>query len=183
MTAAPYRCIVADPPWAPRDQLSGNRGAASQYPVMRTAAIGRYLSDLAPPIADDAMLFLWRLSSMPGDALEVAECWGFRVVSEVVWIKRTARGALWFGMGRTVRMAHETCLIAMRGRSSQIRRSASVRSVFEAPVPMLKGRPVHSAKPEAFFRDVVEPLVIGPYLELFARHRRHGWTCVGDQLP
>lgn len=179
----PYRCIVADPPWAPRDRLPGNRGAASQYQVMRTAAICRYLPDLAVPIAQDAILFLWRLASMQSDALEVAQRWGFRPVSEVVWTKRTSGGLPWFGMGRTVRMAHEVCIIAVRGRASRVRRSASVRSVLDAPVPTAAGRAIHSAKPETFFSHVVETLAFGPYLELFARRRRPGWTCIGDELP
>lgn len=181
---APYRCIVADPPWAPSDKLPGRtRGAARHYPVMETSAICRYLPSLSLPIAEDAMLFLWRLASMQRDALDVAASWGFRVVAEVVWVKRTSGGSLWFGMGRTVRGSHESCLVALRGRASKVRRSASVRSVFEAPLPDALGRPIHSAKPEAFFSTVVEPLVDGPYLELFARRTRRGWTCLGDELP
>jgi N6-adenosine-specific RNA methylase IME4 len=40
----------------------------------------------------------------------------------------------------------------------------------------------HSAKPEAL-QDLAERLSPGPRLELFARRRRAGWTCWGDQLP
>jgi N6-adenosine-specific RNA methylase IME4 len=102
-----YVCIVADPPWAPRDKLPGpNRGAAKQYHVMSTAEI----CDLADvnvdggpriyrePIAKDAILFLWRLASMQQDALVVVRAWGFDVKSEIVWQKLTKRGLPWFGM-------------------------------------------------------------------------------------
>jgi N6-adenosine-specific RNA methylase IME4 len=41
---------------------------------------------------------------------------------------------------------------------------------------------IHSAKPEAFFTELVEPLVCGPYVELFARRRRRNWHAIGNQL-
>jgi N6-adenosine-specific RNA methylase IME4 len=57
-----------------------------------------------------------------------------------------------------------------------VTRSHSVRSTFTA----IAGR--HSEKPAEFY-NLVEALRDGPYLELFARERRPGWTCIGDQLP
>jgi hypothetical protein len=41
----------------------------------------------------------------------------------------------------------------------------------------------HSAVPEVFCTDVVEPLVRGPEIEMFARHRRLGWDALRRQLP
>ena len=180
----PFRCIVADPPWAPRDKLPGKgRGAAKQYPVMSTPMISGYLPMLERElaIARDALLVLWRLASMQDDALQVAKAWGFRVVGEVVWQKLTVNGKPHFGMGRTVRGSHEMALICVRGRSSKVITSHRVRSVFAAPVPSINGRPIHSAKPDEFFA-IVEELCAGPRLELFARKRRDGWQQIGNQL-
>lgn len=179
-----YRCIVADPPWSPRDKLPGKtRGAARQYPVMTTPEICAFLADNHIIVADDAILFLWRLASMQQDALDVAHAWGFRVLSEVVWQKLTKRGKPWFGMGRTVRASHETALVCVRGRASKVIVNRGVRSTFTAPVPVGRdGKYIHSAKPDAFFEEIVEPLVDGPFLELFARKRRYGWTAIGNQL-
>ena len=39
----------------------------------------------------------------------------------------------------------------------------------------------HSKKPEEM-QDRVERLFEGPYLEIFARRRRPGWTCLGNEL-
>ena len=39
----------------------------------------------------------------------------------------------------------------------------------------------HSHKPEEFY-DIVERVSPGPYLELFARRRRHGWTAWGNEI-
>jgi hypothetical protein len=86
-----------------------------------------------PPLADQAVLFLWRLASMQTDALA----------------------------GQ--RLACHPC----RGRPRAIR----------------VGDYIHSAKPEAFFTELVELLVREPYVEMFARRRRAGWTSFGNQLP
>lgn len=184
MTTA-YRVIVADPPWAHADAL-GQRGAAHQYPVMGTAELCAFV---LPPVADDALLFLWRLASMIADALTVAKAWGFRPVSEVVWCKRTKLDKAWFGMGRTMRNAHEIAMVCVRGRSSHVAVDRGIRSVFTAPVPVdADGDYIHSAKPQEFFTEVVEPLIGGvvaggPCLEMFARTRRAGWDQIGNQLP
>jgi N6-adenosine-specific RNA methylase IME4 len=167
----PYRVLVADPPWKFDDRLPGpSRGAERHYPCL---SVPELVTFPLPSLAEDALLFLWRVASMPRAALDVAEAWGFTVKSEIVWVKQTKGGKRWFGMGRTVRAEHETCLVATRGRPQV--RSRSVRSTFTAPV----GR--HSEKPEAFYA-LVEQLTTGPYVELFARRSRAGWTCLGDEL-
>ena len=88
-------------------------------------------------------------------------------------MKQTRLGNRHFGMGRSVRLEHELCIIGKRGKPT--RKAKNVRSTFEAPV----GR--HSEKPEAFY-ELVERFSDGPYCELFARRQRPGWTCFGDEL-
>jgi N6-adenosine-specific RNA methylase IME4 len=127
-----------------------------------------------PPLADDALLFMWRVAAMQQDAFDVVEAWGFKVKAELVWVKLTSTSsALHFGMGRYTRAAHETCLIATRGRAKV--RVHDQRSIFFAPV----GR--HSAKPDAFYWITMR-LAEGPYAELFARRHRVGWRCYGNEL-
>jgi N6-adenosine-specific RNA methylase IME4 len=40
----------------------------------------------------------------------------------------------------------------------------------------------HSRKPDELY-PVIERCSPGPYLELFARHGRPGWTAWGDEAP
>lgn len=168
----PARVLSADPPWPFKDKLPGRRrGAAKNYKLL---AIRKIEDFQLPKLSRNAVLFLWRVSAMQKEAIQVAEYWGFKPYSEIVWQKKTKNGKRHFGMGRIVRATHETCLIAVRGKMRP--RVRNVRSTFEAPV----GR--HSEKPEAFYR-LVESLFKGPYVELFARRRRRGWRCKGDQLP
>jgi N6-adenosine-specific RNA methylase IME4 len=168
-----FRTVVADPPWSFDDKLPGpGRGAAKHYPTLSVADI---CALRLPPIGTDALLFLWRVSSMVEEAARVARAWGFRPVSEIVWVKTKAAGGVRIGMGRYSRLSHEVCMIATRGHGASLIKNHGVPSVFMAP------RGKHSAKPEAFF-EIVERLAEGPYLELFARRQRDGWTCVGDAL-
>jgi len=173
----PFKVLCADCPWPFKDKLPGkNRGAVRNYPLMSTRDICRFS---LPPIADDAVLFLWRVSSMPQDALDVVKMWGFVPKTELVWLKKTVDGNRWFGMGRTLRAEHETCIVATRGRPQVL--NHSVRSTFVTDFEGLSA-PVgrHSAKPDRFY-ELVETLFEGPYVELFARRQRPGWTCLGDE--
>lgn len=164
----PFRTVVADIPWRFSDKLPGNtRGAVNNY---RTLSCREAEEFPLPRIADDALLFFWRVASMQAEALRVVRAWGFELKSELVWVKRNPEGNLAFGMGRYVRGSHETCLIARRGRAKV--RNRSVRSVFFAP------RGLHSAKPDEFY-GIVEALAEGPYVELFSRKERPGWTTHG----
>lgn len=188
----PIKVLAADPAWCFRDALPGRgRGAVKHYPTLQPYEIMRFP---LPPLADDALLFLWRVAAMPALALDVVSAWGFTPKSELVWVKITSarlkrdllvpRGStsllatslvpLAIGMGHYTRASHETCIIATRGRPKV--RDRGVRSVFFAP------RGAHSAKPDAFY-TIVERLAAGPYAELFARTRREGWTQYGNQLP
>lgn len=167
-----YHVIVADPPWRFGDPLPGKkRGAAKHYSTLSTAEIMRFP---LPEMTRDAALFLWRVSAMQQEALDVIRAWGFEQKSEIVWRKMKPSGRVHFGMGRTVRASHETCLIATRGRPTVLSRRE--RSVFDAVVGE------HSAKPDEFY-EIVERMFSGPYVELFARRHRAGWECFGDQLP
>lgn len=175
----PARVLRVDPPWKFGDALPGaTRGASKQYPCMTVWELSRFP---LPPVADDCLLLFWRVAAMQREALEVVDAWGFTVKSEIVWRKLTQTGKPHFGMGRYVRAAHETCLVATRGRVKVGDRS--VRSVFEAQVPIENGKRVHSRKPDAIY-EIAERLVPGgPYVELFSRRRREGWQCYGNELP
>jgi len=164
-----YAVIVSDPPWKFADKI-GARGAEANYPCMTQAEL---IACPRPRAAKDAVLFMWRVASMTEDAYALCRAWGFAPKSEIVWVKKTKHDKVHFGMGRSVRMSHESCIIATRGRPMRL--SGAVRSVFEAPI----GR--HSAKPDRFYQ-IVESLYGGPRAEMFARRPRDGWDCFGNEL-
>lgn len=172
--------VVADCPWKFGDKLPGVRGAESHYSCMTTPD----LMDLKLPfIEDNSILFQWMVGSMLDDAIAVTTAWGFTVKSSLIWVKTkngvvddtVEEGDLAFGMGRSVRGAHETCLVATRGKYTHLIQDHSTRSVFFAE------RLAHSEKPAKFY-SLVEKMCVGPYVELFARKERPGWTCHGNEL-
>ena len=167
-----YAAILADPPWKFEVQGTGGLGRAAEnhYPTMTTHEIasltvdGRTVPDLAH---DDAVLFLWTTSNMIPDALTVIQTWGFTFkTTAFVWLKDGAPG-----LGYWTRKRSEICLLGTRG--SPKRQNADVDEGIWAP------RFEHSAKPKAVY-ERIERLVSGPYVELFARHRREGWEVWGN---
>lgn len=174
------RVLIADPPWKFRDRLPGKkRGAVKHYKCMTVSEIMRHP---LPPLHVDAVLFLWRVSSMVEEAYQVARAWDFTPKSEIVWNKTTddTNETDAIGMGHIVRGAHETCIVATRGKALE-RASKGERTSFRAPVGE------HSEKPEEFYRIVerIYPLELWPeaHAEIFARRRRKGWIQFGDELP
>jgi len=93
-------------------------------------------------------------------------------------------GTPWFGMGRYCRNSHETCILATRGAMASKIKSHSILSMLHAPMPWNwdTNRPIHSAKPEVFYTHVMQKLAAGPYVEMFGRRRRPGWTVLGNQV-
>lgn len=178
-TSALPRVLVADPAWSFGDSLPGaTRGASNNYDVMGIDDI-RNLD--IPPLAPDCILFLWRVSAMVEEAYSVVRAWGFTPKSELVWRKLTSGGKRWFGMGRYVRMEHESCIIAVRGKPKV--RDRATRSILDADEAGMFSAPCegHSRKPDEFY-GLVETLCEGPYLELFARRQRENWICLGNEV-
>jgi len=193
----PFDVIMADPPWPFGDRLPGaTRGASRQYATMSLAEIELYTSydNLWNQIADDAILFLWRVAAIP-EWIDVCRVWGFTPKAELVWVKvgktQTTMctdvrepnavlvyggyAKLAFGMGHKVRNCHEVCVIAQRGKGLEVA-DKSIRSVFFAPLRE------HSRKPDEAYRIAERMYPHANRLELFARERRAGWTCHGNEI-
>lgn len=174
MVSRKFQVVVADPPWPFRDRLpGGGRGAEKYYPLMNLSQIASFVPDGNFRIADDSVLLLWRVATMQPEAIIVCRSWGFEPRGELVWQKLSPKGRPFFGMGRMLRGSHESVLIGVRGKPRV--RAHNVRSIFTA----VAGR--HSEKPDEFY-ELVEQLFRGPYLELFARRQREGWTCLGNEV-
>lgn len=178
--ANPCRVLVADPPWPSKPTSTrwakGGGFSGDYYKLMSEEEI---ISFKLPDLDNYCVLFLWRLASMQEMALRVCRAWGFRPYGEMIWVKKTKKDKLWFGMGLLIRSSHETCLVGVRAKPKgrmPVPHGKNTRSVFEAEYT---GR--HSGKPDAFYEEI-ERMLDGPYVELFARRQRPGWTCLGEEL-
>lgn len=170
------RTLLADCPWQHDQRVTNDKHWGTTSNHYATMPVEEIKAFPIPDMHRDSWLFLWRVASMQQEAFDVAKAWGFRIVSEIVWVKKAKNDALRIGLGSYVRLAHEVCLIGVRGKASSTRLSKSIPSVWEAQ------RSEHSSKPEVFYR-VIEHLAPGPRVELFARKRRPGWSQFGLELP
>ncbi|WP_342355883.1 MT-A70 family methyltransferase [Actinomyces trachealis] len=109
------------------------------------------------------------------DGLAVMGAWGFRYVSNLVWAKRRKDGGPdGRGVGFYFRNVTELILFGVRG---------SMRTLAPArrQVNMIETRKrEHSRKPDEQY-DLIEDCSPGPFLEMFTRHSRKGWSVWGDE--
>lgn len=186
-----FAAIYADPPWHFKTYNEKGRkrspdwkpfkGSPSQhYDTMDAAAIRALpVAELA---AKDCCLFLWISWPLLAEALDLIQAWGFEYKTcAFSWVKAHAGQVEMFqddtsvqiGMGYWTRSNNEVCLLAVRGKPK--RRHADVRQAIIEP------RREHSRKPDCVYGRI-ERLVSGPYLEMFARTERPGWTSWGNQV-
>lgn len=185
MTATPpffrknfYEVIYADPPWPEHGGGKIKRGADRHYPLMSVQEIQNLGSDVRALAAPDSFLFLWVTNNYLGAGLETVGHWGYRYVTNAVWVKPSV------GLGHYFRGQHELLLLGIRGQPAYSKRPANQGSqagrkvhpsVIQAP------KQAHSQKPEAAI-DIIQTFSDGPYLELFARRHRMGWDCMGNEV-
>lgn len=175
-----FGAILADPPWpfATWSHKGLGRSGEAHYSTMSHADLYALpVSDLA---TDDAVLFLWIVQTQIPQASEVVRRWGFELKSiAFAWVKGCGLPLFpddvrtQMGMGKWTRAEFEQCWLATRG--SPKRKNADVRQVI------LDKRREHSRKPDEIYSRI-ERLVDGPYLELFARNKRPGWTSWGNEV-
>ncbi|MDR2445768.1 MAG: hypothetical protein LBD58_00525 [Treponema sp.] len=158
-----YNTIVADPPWDINQ--SGNYGAIHHYDLMTLARIKAMpVCDLC---AENSHCWLWVTNGTLRYGFDVLEAWGFTPRSVFTWVKPR------LGLGMYLRNATEHVLLGTRGKAPVLC-NAQPNWLF-AP---FQG---HSHKPEELY-PIIERVSPGPYLELFARRRRHGWDAWGDEI-
>lgn len=198
---AKFNVVLADPPWswkAYSDKGMG-RSAEQHYPTMsRRELVNLPVKDV---ISDRAVLILWVTPQDKDFAIqEVIPAWNMVFKTDAfIWGKtrkdldahfrrlyrRVAAGeqvdpieflesCFVTTKGYYSRKQSETCLLATTKKIPK-RMDRGVKELIIAP------RKHHSAKPEEQYNRI-ERLFPGPYLELFGRHTRPGWTTLGNDI-
>ena len=164
---AKFATIVIDPPWdwgdeGDQDQMGRAR---PDYATMSKEQL------MALPVGtladDDCHLYMWITNRSLPKGFDLIQAWGFRYITAITWAKPS------FGMGNYFRGQTEQILFAVKG--SQPLKRKDVGTLFTAP----RGPNGHSLKPVEFY-DLVESCSPGPFLEMFSRHNREGWTAWGE---
>jgi N6-adenosine-specific RNA methylase IME4 len=169
-----FRTVYADPPWRfvnRTGKVAPEHRRLDRYDTMSPEAI-RSLP-VASVAADDAHLYLWVPNALLPHGLDVLDAWGFRYVSNLVWAKRRKDGGPdGRGVGFYFRNVTELILFGVRG-------SMRTLAPGRRQVNLIESRKrEHSRKPDEAYA-LIEDCSPGPYLELFARYPRPGWTSWG----
>jgi N6-adenosine-specific RNA methylase IME4 len=172
-----FATVLADPPW----QFTNRSGKIApeyqrlcRYPTMVLDEIAALpVSQLS---SETAHLYLWCPNALLPDGLAVMKAWGFNYKSNIVWHKiRKDGGSDGRGVGFYFRNVTELILFGVRGKNA--RTLAPGRS----QVNLLGTRKrEHSRKPDEQY-EIIESCSPGPFLELFGRGTRKGWTTWGNQ--
>ena len=172
-----FGTILADPPW----QFQNKTGKVA--PEHRRLARYRTLSleeiralPVCAAAAEVSHLYLWVPNALLPEGLSVMQAWGFRYKSNLIWHKvRRDGGSDGRGVGFYFRNVTEMVLFGVRGRN------ARTLAAGRRQVNLLATRKrEHSRKPDELY-PIVEACSPGPFLELFARGVRPGWTQWGNQ--
>jgi len=168
---------MADPPW--RFQNASGKIAPEyrrlhRYSTMTLAQITEL--PVARLAAETAHLYLWVPNALLPEGIAVMTAWGFDYKSNIVWRKiRKDGGPDGRGVGFYFRNVTELILFGARGRNARTLAPA------RRQVNLIETRKrEHSRKPDEQYR-LIEACSPGPYLEMFGRFSREGWSTWGDQ--
>lgn len=171
-----FKTILADPPWRFTNRtgkVAPEHRRLDRYSTMELKEICDLpVVEVAGP---NSHLYLWVPNALLPDGLKVMEAWGFRYVSNIIWAKRRKDGGPdGRGVGFYFRNVTEILLFGVRGSMRTLQPARSQVNMIETR------KREHSRKPDEQY-ELIEACSPGPYLELFARHPRPGWTGWGDE--
>jgi len=170
-----YKVILADPPWQWKTWSKKGRTKTpdKHYAEMSLDKIKKL--NVQKYAANDCVLLLWTTYPHILDAFKIINAWGFKFSTiAFTWVKTNKNsGSIFMGMGYWTRTNAEICMLAKQGHPH--RQAADVRQVIISP------RRRHSQKPDEQYKRI-ERLLIGPYLELFARYKHKHWDIWGNEL-
>jgi N6-adenosine-specific RNA methylase IME4 len=168
---------LADPPW--QFQNRTGKVAPEHKRLNRYATLS--LDDIKslPVVAaaeETAHLYMWVPNALLPDGLAVMQAWGFAYKSNIVWHKlRKDGGSDGRGVGFYFRNVTEILLFGVRGKHARTLQPGRTQVNY-----MGTRKREHSRKPDEQY-ELIQSCSPGPYLELFARGERPGWTIWGHQ--
>ena len=172
-----FRTVLADPPWRFQNRtgkVAPEHRRLSRYGTMTLDEIAALPVDR---FADaPAHLYLWVPNALLPEGQAAMDAWGFRYKANLVWHKvRKDGGSDGRGVGFYFRNVTEILLFGTRGKNVRTlppgRRQVNM---------MATRKREHSRKPDEQY-DLIEGCSWGPYLEMFGRGIREGWTVWGNQ--
>lgn len=172
-----FGTILADPPWRFSNRtgkMAPEHRRLSRYTTMSFEEIAELpVAQLALP---KSHLYLWVPNALILEGLEIMKRWGFTYKTNLVWYKvRKDGGPDGRGVGFYFRNVTEVVLFGIRGSLRTLRPGRRQVNI------VISRKREHSRKPDELY-GIIERCSPGPYLELFARHSRRGWSQWGNEV-
>jgi N6-adenosine-specific RNA methylase IME4 len=172
-----FAAVLADPPW--RFDNKTGKVAPGHRRLNRYETLSFEEIEALPVnkiAGDTAHLYLWVPNALVPQGLSVMKAWGFQYKSNIVWHKiRKDGGPDGRGVGFYFRNVTELLLFGVRGKNARTLQPGRKQVNFVAT-----RKREHSRKPDEQYA-IIESCSPGPFLELFARGTRPGWTLWGNQ--
>lgn len=167
---ATFATILIDPPWDVSDEGDVNQLGRAKADYF-TMPYDDLLKLPVEKLADvDSHIYCWVTNRSMPKVFSLLDAWGFRYVTLLTWPKSS------FGMGNYFRGQTEHIAFGVRGSQMLKRKDASTL------LPCWSRGNKHSAKPTEIYK-FIESCSPGPYLEIFGRMKRQGWTIWGADAP
>ena len=203
LTGRLFDVVMMDPPWR-LATAQPSRGVAIGYSSLNDDCIQNL------PVAtmqDSGFLLIWVINAKYALACEMFDRWGYGLVDEIVWVKKTVTGKIAKGHGFYLQHAKETCLVGFKGdfddflarrfclmngipleeketikaeKMDQIRTTwTSIREDV-----IFSERRGQSQKPNEIYQIVEDMVPNGYYLEIFGRRNnlQPKWVTLGNEL-
>lgn len=174
-----FGTAIIDPPWAyerasKHERLKGY-STDHQYKAIDLERLKQLpLKDLVDYV------FLWTTGPFIESAYSLLRAWGFDPITFLAWVKcqhlepgKELPFKPTYGVGYWFRGCVEPIILAKR---------PGVKSIRTPWVGLLCENAEHSRKPDTL-HELIETDFPGPYLELFGRRDRPGWTIIGNEAP
>jgi len=173
-----FSTILADPPWRFQNRTGKMAPEHRRLSRYETLGLDEIRSIPVPKIiSEPAHLYLWVPNALLAEGMDVLKTWGFTYKSNLIWYKvRKDGGPDRRGVGFYFRNVTEMVLFGVRGKNGRTLAQGRTQ-----PNIIVSQKQEHSRKPDELY-SIIEGCSPGPYLELFARGQRKGWTQWGNEV-
>ena len=189
-----YKTILIDPPWKLCTGGSKSLAVHTHYPFQTQKEILLTVENWVKkyPIAKNAHCYIWSINSYSSggtkgieSALQLMRFLDFKPITNIIWTKDNSNPTPYGQRGV------EICIFGARwekGKHKKVMYKGDKTNTSVAKPTLSKSidwfkhpRGRHSEKPNVFY-DIIESRSNSPYLELYARKKRKGWTSLGNEI-
>lgn len=171
-----FGTVLADPPWRflnRTGKVAPEHKRLSRYETLSTEEIMEMPVNIVT--ADRSHLYLWVPNALLQEGLQVLKAWGFQYKTNIVWHKiRKDGGPDGRGVGFYFRNTTELLLFGVKGSLRTLQPGRTQVNIVKSQ------KQEHSRKPDEVY-GIIEKCSPGPFLEIFSRGTRPGWTVFGNQ--